>query len=90
MPRIFQPNPQESIFYSLGYGGNGVMYSAQAGRRLAQWIAGQGASLDLPIFRSRLPFPNIREMVTSEIFAPFRRFGQRFLYKWYALQDEVF
>ena len=90
MPRIFQPNPQESIFYSLGYGGNGVMYSAQAGRRLAQWIAGQGASLDLPIFRSRLPFPNIREMVTSEIFAPFRRFGQRFLYKWYAMQDEVF
>jgi glycine/D-amino acid oxidase-like deaminating enzyme len=31
MPRIVQPDPKQSIFYSLGYGGNGVMYSAQAG-----------------------------------------------------------
>lgn len=51
---------------------------------------GAGASLDLPIFRSRLPFPNIREMVTSRFCAFQIRFGQRFLYKWYALQDEVF
>jgi len=89
MPRIFQPDPSQSLYYALGYGGNGVMYSAQAGRRLAQWIAGQGASLQLPIFRSKLPFPNIREMVVSEYFAPFRRFGQRFLYRWYYLNDEI-
>ena len=88
MPRIFQPDPSQSMYYALGYGGNGVMYSAQAGRRLAQWIAGQGASLQLPIFRSKLPFPNIREMVVSEYFAPFRRFGQWFLYRWYHLNDE--
>lgn len=89
MPRIHQPDPSQTIYYALGYGGNGVMYSAQAGRRLAQWIAGKGGALDLPIFTSRLPFPNVREMVESQAFAPFRRFGQRFLYRWYHLKDEV-
>ncbi|MFW3616807.1 NAD(P)/FAD-dependent oxidoreductase [Billgrantia antri] len=89
MPRIHQPEPRETVYYALGYGGNGVMYSAQAGRRLAQWIAGYGQALDLPIFTSKLPFPNVREMVESQAFAPFRRFGQRFLYRWYYLKDEV-
>ncbi|MFA5520902.1 MAG: FAD-dependent oxidoreductase [Castellaniella sp.] len=89
MPRIFQPDPSREIYYALGYGGNGVMYSAQAGKRMAQLIAGKGGELSLPIFKSRLPFPNIREMVVSEAFAPFRRFGQRFLYRWYHLKDEV-
>lgn len=88
MPRIFQPDPATSIYYALGYGGNGVMYSAQAGKRLAQWIAGQGSTLELPIFTSKLPFPNVREVVTSEVFAPFRRIGQRFLYAWYQYNDE--
>jgi hypothetical protein len=27
-------------------------------------------------------------LVESRAFAPFRRFGQRFLYKWYWLRDE--
>lgn len=89
MPRIFQPDPSLSIFYALGYGGNGVMYSAQAGKRLAQLVAGKGGELNLPIFKSELPFPNVREKVVSEAFAPFRRIGQRFLYRWYHLQDEV-
>jgi hypothetical protein len=56
---------------------------------MAQWIAGKGQELDLPIFQDRLPFPNVREMVESEFFAPFRRFGQRFLYRWYHLKDEA-
>ncbi|WEM44188.1 FAD-binding oxidoreductase (plasmid) [Photobacterium sp. DA100] len=89
MPRIYQPNANQSIYYALGYGGNGVMYSAQAGKRLAQWIAGEAKDLNLPIFQSKLPFPNIQEMVESEAFAPFRRLGQRFLYRWYHLKDEV-
>lgn len=89
MPRIFQPVPDEALYYAMGYGGNGVMYSAQAGRRLAQWIAGRTQGLELPIFRSKLPYPNVREMVTSEAFAPFRRMGQRVLYRWYHLKDEV-
>ena len=89
MPRIHQPDPSQTIYYALGYGGNGVMYSAQAGKRLAQWIAGHGKELQLPIFTSRLPFPNVREMVESQAFAPFRRFGQWWLYRWYHLQDEM-
>lgn len=90
MPRIFQPDASESLYYALGYGGNGVMYSAQAGKRLAQWIAGDIGELNLPIFQSALPYPNIRELIESAYFAPFRRLGQRFLYRWYHLKDEVF
>jgi len=89
MPRIFQPDPSQTIYYAMGYGGNGVMYSAQAGRRMAALVAGKGKELDLPIFRSALPFPNVREMVESQAFAPFRRLGQWFLYRWYHLKDDV-
>jgi len=82
MPRIFQPDPDRRIFYAMGYGGNGVMYSAQAGRRMAQMIAGKGKHLDLPIFTSQLP--------GHGILTPFRRMGQRMMYGWYWLQDEKF
>lgn len=81
MPRIFQPDPEHHIVYAMGYGGNGVMYSAQAGRRMAQMIAGQAQDLDLPIFTSALP--------SHGILTPFRRIGQRFMYLWYYLHDEV-
>ena len=80
MPRVFRPNANETIYYALGYGGNGVMYSAQAGRRLAQWIAGKPEKTDLPIFCSELP---------THPLAPFRRLGQRLLYHWYYLRDEI-
>jgi glycine/D-amino acid oxidase-like deaminating enzyme len=79
MPRVVQPDPKQSIFYALGYGGNGVSFSAHAGRRLAEWIAGRGRTLDLPIYGSPLP---------GHLFAPFRRIGQRMLYRWYHLRDE--
>ena len=81
MPRVFQPDPRETVYYALGYGGNGVSYSAQAGRRLAERIAGKSGVPDLPIFSSPLP---------GHLFAPFRRLGQRMLYRWYYLQDEIF
>ena len=80
MPRIFQPDSKETIFYAMGYGGNGVMYSAQAGRRMAQMIAGKGENLNLPIFKSALP--------SHGVLTPFRRIGQRIMYVWYAFQDE--
>ena len=80
MPRIFRPDPERSIFYAMGYGGNGVMYSAQAGRRMAQMVAGQGAALRLPIFTSPLP--------SHGVLTPFRRMGQRALYQLYHFQDE--
>lgn len=78
MPRIVQPNPSESLFYALGYGGNGVSYSAQAGWRLAGLVAGQPSS-KLPIFQGALP---------GHVFAPFRRLGQRMLYQLYQRRDE--
>jgi taurine dehydrogenase large subunit len=80
MPRIFQPDRKETIFYAMGYGGNGVMYSAQAGRRMAQMIAGKGENLNLPIFKSALP--------SHGVLTPFRRIGQRIMYVWYAFNDE--
>ena len=81
MPRVFQPDPAQRIFYAMGYGGNGVMYSAQAGRRMAQLIAGKGQHLDLPIFTSPLP--------GYGLLTPFRRLGQRIMYHWYYFNDEI-
>jgi taurine dehydrogenase large subunit len=73
MPRIVQPDPSQRLFYALGYGGNGVSYSAQVGRRLAELVIGR-PPIDLPIFQGELP---------GHLFAPFRRIGQRLLYRWY-------
>ncbi|HWF48495.1 MAG TPA: FAD-dependent oxidoreductase [Bryobacteraceae bacterium] len=81
MPRVYRPDPTRALVYALGYGGNGVSYSAQAGRRMAQMIARQQfKAQDLPIFNSPLP---------THLFAPFRRVGQRLLYSWYQMRDEA-
>jgi glycine/D-amino acid oxidase-like deaminating enzyme len=89
MPRITQPDAKETVFYALGYGGNGVAFSAHAGRRMAQRIAGKtDKAFELPIYNSALEYPNVFNLVRSRAFAPFRRVGQRFLYHWYHLQDE--
>ncbi|WP_218509521.1 FAD-binding oxidoreductase [Variovorax sp. dw_308] len=85
MPRVVRPDPKQSVFYALGYGGNGVSFSAHAGRRMAQRIAGEGdAAFDLPIYNSPLQFP-----AQGEWAARFRRFGQSMLYRWYYLRDEL-
>ena len=90
MPRIYQPDANETVFYALGYGGNGVSFSAHAGRRLAQRIAGQHpAVFDLPIYNSALEYPNAFKLIRSPALAPFRRLGQRVLYRWYYLRDEM-
>ena len=48
---------------------------------MAQMIAGKSfKSQDLPIFTSPLP---------THPFTPFRRIGQRMLYRWYQLRDEA-
>lgn len=80
IPRITRPDPKTPLFYALGYGGNGVMYAAQAGRRMAQMAMGQGGVPRLPIFTGELPHEGWR--------TPFRRFGQYWLYHWYHLRDE--
>ncbi len=79
MPRIVQPDPTQPLFYGLGYGGNGVSYSAQAGWRLAALAVGKPGRHPLPIFTGELP---------GHPFAPFRRLGQRMLYRLYHRQDE--
>ena len=89
MPRVMQPDPKESVFYALGYGGNGVSFSAHAGRRMAERIAGKKSKVfELPIYNSPLPYPNVLNLVESRAFAPFRRLGQRALYHWYHARDE--
>lgn len=89
MPRITQPDPRQQVFYAVGYGGNGVAFSAQAGRRMAQRIAGRAEpAFELPIYASELEYPNVFNLVRSRAFAPFRRLGQQFLYRWYYLRDE--
>jgi hypothetical protein len=90
MPRVFQPDPKHSVLYALGYGGNGVSFSAHAGRRMAERIAGkaQRSTLALPIYDSPLPYPRVMNAIEAKAFAPFRRLGQRALYHWYHLRDE--
>lgn len=91
MPRIVRPDPAQSIWYAVGYGGNGVSFSTWAGKRLAQRVVGKDLAQDvfkLPIYDSPLEYPNVLELVRSQAFAPFRRIGQRALYKWYWLRDE--
>jgi glycine/D-amino acid oxidase-like deaminating enzyme len=91
MPRITQPDPAQNVWYALGYGGNGVSFSTWAGKRLAERVAGQDAGKEvfkLPIYSSVLEYPNAFGVVRSQALAPFRRIGQRMLYKWYWLRDE--
>ena len=94
MPRIARPDADKPVWYAVGYGGNGVSFSTWAGKRLAERIAGRDAGRDvfeLPIYNSALPLPQLRfgATIESRLFAPFRRIGQRLLYKWYWAQDEV-
>ena len=86
------PDPAQSVWYALGYGGNGVSFSTWAGKRLAERIAGHDggrAVFQLPIYATPLEHPNLFGAVRSSAFAPFRRMGQRVLYRWYARQDEA-
>jgi glycine/D-amino acid oxidase-like deaminating enzyme len=92
MPRITRPDPKETVWHALGYGGNGVAASTWAGKRIAERVAGKDTGqevFNLPIYNSPLQYPNIWNLVRSEAFAPFRRLGQSFMYKWYWLHDEI-
>ena len=68
MPRIVRPDPAQSIWYAVGYGGNGVSFSTWAGKRLAERVVGKDAGrevFDLPIYDSPLPYPNVLERCRS-------------------------
>lgn len=79
IPHIYQ-NEQHSVFYSMGYCGSGVSFSVQAGKRLAQKVAGQSVP-DLPLYQKGLPkFP----------FAPLRRVGQWGYFHYGKIKDSYF
>ncbi|WP_229884078.1 NAD(P)/FAD-dependent oxidoreductase [Roseobacter sp. MH60115] len=81
MPRVLQPDPKQQIFYSQGYSGNGVSFSAYASQQLANLISGKGVSEpDIPIFNSPLPSHPLR---------PVRRLGQHALYRYFEILDRV-
>ncbi len=79
MPHIYQ-NEQQNIFYAMGYCGSGVSFSVQAGKRLAQKVAGK-ISPNLPLYQKALPkFP----------FAPLRRVGQWGYFQYGKVKDQWF
>jgi glycine/D-amino acid oxidase-like deaminating enzyme len=69
LPHIYggeKGTDEENIFYAMGYCGSGVSFSVQAGKRLAEKVAGKPVP-NLPLYNKPLPkFP----------FAPLRRIGQ--------------
>ncbi|WP_102794190.1 NAD(P)/FAD-dependent oxidoreductase [Bowmanella denitrificans] len=57
-PRICQADDQGQVFYAMGYCGSGLSFASQAGKRLAQRVAGDTSLPDLPFMQSPLPhFP---------------------------------
>jgi glycine/D-amino acid oxidase-like deaminating enzyme len=77
MPHIHE-NEQRSVFYAMGYCGSGVSFSVQAGKRLAQKVAGQAVP-QLPIYTQSLKkFP----------LAPLRRVGQWGYFQYGKVKDK--
>lgn len=57
IPHINQAEDNPNVYYAMGYCGNGVSFSVQAGKRLADKVAGKTLP-NLPLFNSHLPkFP---------------------------------
>ncbi len=79
LPHVYQC-PQQKVFYAMGYCGSGVAFSVQAGKRLAQKIAGVSVP-NLPLYQQPLQkFP----------FAPFRRVGQWGYFQYGKVKDAWF
>ncbi|WP_372760657.1 NAD(P)/FAD-dependent oxidoreductase [Pseudoalteromonas sp.] len=79
LPHIYQ-NQQQSVFYSMGYCGSGVSFSVQAGKRLAEKVAGRSVP-NLPLYNKALPkFP----------LAPLRRVGQWGYFHYGKIKDQWF
>ncbi len=57
IPHINSAEDRSNVFYAAGYCGNGVSFSVQAGKRLAQMVAGETLP-NLPLYQTQLkPFP---------------------------------
>ena len=80
LPHVCQADEQGNVFYSMGYCGNGVSFAVQAGKRLAQRVAGVKVP-NLPFYSKQLPkFP----------FAKFRRMGQWGYFHYGVVKDRWF
>ena len=83
LPHIYQGERgsiDENIFYAMGYCGSGVSFSVQAGKRLAEKVAGKTLP-NLPLYNKALPkFP----------FAPLRRIGQWGYFHYGKIKDSYF
>jgi len=87
LPHIYQGSKDsgqqgnnENVFYAMGYCGSGVSFSVQAGKRLAEKVAGKPVP-NLPMYQKPLPkFP----------FAPLRRMGQWGYFHYGKVKDTYF
>ena len=80
LPHIVKGDPSGNLFYSAGYCGNGVSFAVQAGKRLAQKVAGQEVP-NLPFYEKALPnFP----------LPSFRRLGQWGYFQYGKIKDGWF
>ena len=78
VPRVYQVDDGGSIFTATGYCGCGLAYSMQAGRRLAEKVAGITEGHDIPVLSSPLkkfPLP------------AFKRVGQFAYYQYGRVRD---
>lgn len=76
IPHIHQAD--DNVFYSAGYCGAGLSFSALAGKRLAQKVASDAKGHNTPMLTTPLPkFP----------LSPFRRVGQRMFYELGRVRD---
>ncbi|WP_369122645.1 NAD(P)/FAD-dependent oxidoreductase [Paraburkholderia piptadeniae] len=57
MPRVVQPDARQSVFYTIGFGGNGVSFSAHAARRPS---ASRANGRGIAISRSTTRYSNIQ------------------------------
>ncbi len=80
IPHINHAEDNENVLYAMGYCGNGVSFAVQAGKRLADKVAGK-ALPKLPMFEQQLPkFP----------LPALRRLGQWSYFHYGKIKDSYF
>lgn len=80
IPHINQAEDNSNVYYAMGYCGNGVSFAVQAGKRLADKVAGVELP-NLPLYNSQLPkFP----------LPALRRFGQWGYFHYGKVKDAYF
>lgn len=79
IPHVYQ-NAENNVFYATGYCGSGVSFTCQAGKRLADKVAGSAVP-NIPLYQTPLPhFP----------LPAFRRVGQWAYFQYGRFKDAYF